>query len=141
MTSFAGQASNIAGSSAKMQEGESAAGNESGSDSDSESCPVTSQAHFPARDALVFVRKSAKPHQEVAINEVVNKVVVDGERGTMLVGGTGSGKTLCGLEIMSRIAKRLGASGESNGFTVIVIVPPMGDTVQTVHERMAWTRT
>tara|TARA_B110000971_G_scaffold182238_1_gene189296 strand:+ start:2860 stop:4893 length:2034 start_codon:yes stop_codon:yes gene_type:complete len=75
------------------------------------------------------VRKHPKEHQEAAIKEVVHRVVDKMAPGAMLVGGTGSGKTLCGSEIMNRIAMGLGCSTRMGGFAVLVVVPPMGDTV------------
>lgn len=82
-----------------------------------------------AASTIVPVKK-AKPHQQDAIDEVVRRFVHEGARGTALVGGTGSGKTLCGSIICKLISNHLGNEGVFKaGVPILTVVPPMGATV------------
>jgi hypothetical protein len=74
--------------------------------------------------------KTAKPHQQIAIDEVVRRFIQEHERGQALVGGTGSGKTLCGSLVCKKIANHMGGTPITPaGIPILVIVPPMGETV------------
>ena len=61
---------------------------------------------------------------------MVRRFVHEGARGTALVGGTGSGKTLCGSMVCKMISVHLGETGVFDaGVPILVVVPPMGETV------------
>ena len=87
-------------------------------------------SRFTADELAMPPTKNAKPHQQTAIDEVVRRFIQEHERGQALVGGTGSGKTLCGSLICKKIANHMERTPITPaGIPILVIVPPMGETV------------
>jgi hypothetical protein len=82
-----------------------------------------------------------KVHQQEAIDEAIKRYKQYKTKGVVLLGGTGSGKTMCGSLTCKEIATDIGAAQREvdpeavGGVAVIMVVPPMGDTVPNQFKR------